>query len=196
MSSAWLGERTIKYEAELDKDFGREMTEKHALESIQNCIQCGTCSGTCPVSPYMDYTPRQLIAMTRAGFKDEVLHSFTMWLCASCYSCTVDCPKEIKITELMYWLKQQAIQEKTYPKRGFLTPVLAKTFFDIVKRFGRNNEQLLLTLMYLKTNPLKLLSQSGLGLKLFSKGRLGVKLESIKRKNELKPLLRIVEKAD
>jgi heterodisulfide reductase subunit C len=143
----------------------------------------------------MDYTPRRIIAMTRAGFKDEVLNSFTMWLCASCYSCTVDCPKEIKITEMMYSLKQQAIQEKTYP-RNFLTPALARTFYDIVKKFGRNNEPLLIFFMYLRTKPLNLLKQSGLGMKLFSKGRLGLGLEQIKRKKELLPLLRIVEKSD
>ncbi|MDX9753677.1 MAG: 4Fe-4S dicluster domain-containing protein [bacterium] len=193
--SAWLGERTIKYEAELDKKFGREMLEKHALESIHNCIQCGTCSGTCPVSPYMDYTPRRIIAMTRAGFKQEVLNSFTMWLCASCYSCTVDCPKEIKITELMYWLKQQAIKEKTYPRR-FLTPALAKSFYSIVKKFGRNNEGLLIFMMYMRTNPFKMIKQSKLGLKLLSKGRLGLGIEQIKRKEELKPLLELVEKVD
>jgi quinone-modifying oxidoreductase, subunit QmoC len=193
--SAWLGERTIKYEEELDKNFGKDLMEKNALESIHNCIQCGTCSGTCPVSPYMDYTPRRIIAMTRAGFKEEVLNCFTMWLCASCYSCTVDCPKEIKITELMYALKQQAIKEKTYPRR-FLTPVLAREFFSIVKRFGRNNEGMLIFLMYMKTNPLKLLKQATLGLRLFSKGRLGIGIEQIKRKDELRPLINIVENAD
>ena len=193
--NAWIGERTIKYEAELDKIFSQQLIEKYGLENIHNCIQCGTCTGTCPVSPYMDFTPRRIIAMTRAGFKEEVLNSFTMWLCASCYSCTVDCPKEIKITELMYALKQQAIKEKTHPKR-FMTPVLAREFFTVVRWFGRNNEGLLLLLMYLKTNPFNLFKQAGLGLKLFMKGRLGLGIESIKRKKELKPLLALVEKAD
>jgi len=142
----------------------------------------------------MDFTPRRLVAMTREGFRDEVLQSKTIWLCASCYSCTVDCPKKIKITELMYAFKQMAIDEGVYPKR-FATPVMAHEFFKIVRRWGRSNEGILITLMFLKTNPFKLLKQALLGWNLLRRGRMGLKIESIKRRNELKPILDAVEKA-
>lgn len=188
-----LGQRKIKYQAELDPDFGKEISERYGGENLRSCIQCGTCSATCPMSVYMDYTPRRLVAMTRAGFKDEVLRSFTIWLCASCYSCTVECPKEIKITELMYAFKQDAIDEGIYPKR-LATPVLAHEFFKIVRRWGRSNEGVLLTLMFLKTNPFKLIKQSVLGLKLLLKGRMGLKIEKIKRMDQLRPILDAVEK--
>lgn len=188
-----LGQRKIKYQAELDPDFGKEISERYGGTNLRNCIQCGTCSATCPMSLYMDYTPRRLVAMTREGFKEEVLKSFTIWLCASCYSCTVECPKEIKITELMYAFKQQAIDEGVYPKR-LATPVLAHEFFKNVKRWGRSNEGVLLTMMFLKTNPFKLIKQSLLGLKLLMKGRMALKIESIKRMDQLKPILDAVEK--
>ena len=81
--------REIKYESELDKDFAHWITSLPAGEKMKECIQCGTCSGSCPVSVYMDYTPREIIAMARMGFKEEVLKSYTIWLCASCYACTV-----------------------------------------------------------------------------------------------------------
>ncbi|MBN2326175.1 MAG: 4Fe-4S dicluster domain-containing protein [Candidatus Omnitrophica bacterium] len=188
-----LGQRKIKYQAELDMNFGREISEKYGGENLHQCIQCGTCSATCPMSLYMDYTPRRLVAMTREGFKDEVLKSFTIWLCASCYSCTVDCPKEIKITQLMYAFKQKAIEEGVYPKR-FATPVLAREFFKNVRRWGRSNEGILLMNMFLKTNPFKLFKQSFLGMKLLWKGRMPLKIEKIKGMNELKPILDAVEK--
>ena len=54
--------------------------------------------------------------MVRAGFRDEVLSNRTVWLCASCYQCTVECPKGIKITDVMYALKREAIENKIYPK--------------------------------------------------------------------------------
>ena len=83
--------RRIKYEHELDHNFGEEIASHAYGERLMSCIQCGTCSATCPVSHYMDYTPRKVIAMTREGFKEEVLNSLTIWLCASCYSCMVQC---------------------------------------------------------------------------------------------------------
>ncbi|MCX6825783.1 MAG: 4Fe-4S dicluster domain-containing protein [candidate division Zixibacteria bacterium] len=189
----WQKWRKIKYEAELDPGFADKIASIPGGEKLFKCIQCGTCSGMCPLSPDMDYTPRQIIAMIRAGFKKEVLSSHTCWLCASCYACTVECPKEIKITDIMYAAKRLAIQEKVYPKR-FAIPVLAREFFNGVKRQGRSNESFLLTRLYLKTNPLQLFKQAFLGLQLFYRGRMSLKLESIEHKNELKALLNSLEK--
>ena len=41
---------------------------------------------------------------------DRVVKSNTIWLCTSCYYCTVRCPAGIKITDLMYELKRMAIK--------------------------------------------------------------------------------------
>ena len=85
-------QRTIKYDADRVKGFGREVMSVPGCEQLESCIQCGTCSGVCPLSIYMDYTPRQVMALTRGDFKNEVLKSHTIWLCASCYACTVGMP--------------------------------------------------------------------------------------------------------
>lgn len=180
--------REIKYESELDKDFAHWITSLPAGEKMKECIQCGTCSGSCPVSVYMDYTPREIIAMARMGFKEEVLKSYTIWLCASCYACTVYCPMKIKITDLMYELKQRAIREGYYPKR-FTIPVMAKEFFNMVRSAGRNTESYLLLKTFLKSNPTKLLLMAPLGMKLFISGRLGLKKEKIRSRKELKTIL-------
>lgn len=176
--------RTIKYESELHPEFAREVADQALGRQFTDCIQCGTCSSTCPLSLYMDYTPRRLIAMTREGFKDEVLQSFTIWLCASCYSCSVECPKEIDITEVMYALKQRAIEEKVYPRR-FPIPVLADEFFRFILRHGRNNEAWLIFRLFLRTHPLKMLKQYRLGWKLWRTGRFDLRCESIKNPEDL-----------
>jgi heterodisulfide reductase subunit C len=36
-------------------------------KEILTCLQCGMCSGTCPYGDVMDYAPRRMIAMMRAG---------------------------------------------------------------------------------------------------------------------------------
>lgn len=178
----------IKYESELDQRFGERIAKVAFGEKLFGCIQCGTCSGTCPISTYMDFTPRKIIAMVRAGFKEEVLTNRTIWLCASCYSCTVDCPKGIKITEVMYALKREAIKEGYYPKR-FPIPILARTFFNQVRGKGRTNEVFLMMRYYLATNPFGALSQMARAMKLFFAGRLVVFEHGIKGQQSLNKLL-------
>lgn len=184
--------RMVKYEAELDRDFAEWITSIPGGEKVWNCIQCGACSGSCPLSVYMDHTPRKLANMARSGFKDEVLRSFTIWLCASCYSCTVACPMTIKMTDLMYSLKQRAIEEKVYPKK-FPSAILSKEFYNMVSSNGRSTETWLLVNLILKTNPLNFLKLAPLGLKLLKTGRIGFKKESIKAKSELKSLLAAIK---
>lgn len=184
--------KDIKLESELDKDFGKKIAKNAHGEKLFGCIQCGNCSATCPFSGYMDFTPRKVIAMVRAGFKNEVLTNRTVWLCASCYSCTVECPKGIKITDVMYALKREAIDNKIYPK-NFPVPILAKTFFNEVKSKGRINETTLLLNYYMKYNIFKSLSYASLGLKLLLTGRLSLFEKGVKNMKDLKKLLRTKE---
>ena len=190
--SNWQIQQKIKYESDLDSEFSSQIQAIPGGEHLSACIQCGTCSATCPLSIYMDYTPRRIIAMTRAGFKEEVLKSFTIWLCASCYSCSVECPKQIKITDVMYALKRNAIEEKIYPRR-FPVPVLAREFFSMIRSTGRSTESILLLRLYLKTNILRMLKQVPIGLRLWSRGRLGLGIEKIKNKKQLQTLLNAIE---
>lgn len=173
----------VKHESELDKNFGKKIARMAHGEKLFGCIQCGNCSAACPLSIYMDYTPRKIIAMVKAGFRNEVLSNRTVWLCASCYNCTVECPKGIKITEVMYAIKREAIGKKIYPK-NFTVPIMASTFFDEVKKKGRINETTLLMNYYLKSNIFKSLSYAGLAMKLFRTGRLSFFEKGLKdRKN-------------
>ena len=189
----WRGWRKIRYESELDPAFANEIASIPGGEQLFSCIQCGTCSGMCPLSPYMDYTPRQIVAMIRAGLKNDVLTSYTTWLCASCYACTVECPKDIPITDIMYAAKRIAIRQRVYPKR-FPTPVLANEFFSGVETAGRSSEGRLLINLFLKTNPLQLLKQAGLGMRLLLRGRMSLGQESVKRQKELQGMLKVLEK--
>jgi heterodisulfide reductase subunit C len=136
----------------------------------------------------MDYTPRQLMALTRAGFKKEALSSHTIWLCTSCYSCTVQCPKEIKITDIMYALKRQAIREGVYPKR-FPIPILAREFYNMVRSTGRVTENFLAVKMFLKSNPLAALKTWKLGLNLMRTGRFAYKPDRMKQTAQMTALL-------
>jgi len=184
--------RTIKYESDRVPGFGHEVMSVPGCEQLETCIQCGTCSGLCPLSIFMDYTPRQVMELTRSDFKQEVLRSTTIWLCASCYACTVECPKQIRITDIMYELKQRAIHEGIYPKR-FPIPVLAQEFYKMSHKHGRVTENFLATILFLKTNIFAAIGMWRLGLNLITHGRFPLKMEGIKRKDELGRMMAVVD---
>ena len=182
----------IKYEIERDPEFARWVTTVIGGERIRNCIQCGTCSASCPLSPYMDFTPRRLIHMAREGFKRDVLESFTIWLCTSCYSCTVECPRKIRVTDIMYALKRRAIEDGVFPKR-FPIPILASQFGAMIRNRGRVTESWLIVKVFLRTSIFKLLGMSKLGTKLFLSGRMEIMPASIRGRKQLQVLLDAVE---
>lgn len=78
---------------------------------IKHCIQCGTCSASCPTAYAMDYTPRQVWRLLQLGFAEEVLSSQTFWLCTVCAACQVRCRRGIDIKDAMVALKEWAVRE-------------------------------------------------------------------------------------
>lgn len=163
-------------------------------ESIRQCLQCGTCSGNCPLAAFMDYTPRRLVQLSREGYKREVLGSKSIWLCTSCYACVVQCPQKINVTGLMYALKRRAIQERLYPKR-FPIPVMAREFSAMVRSRGRITESWLVVRVFLQTAITRLLGMSGLGMRLLRSGRMSFVLETVKRRREVTRLVDAVAAA-
>jgi heterodisulfide reductase subunit C2 len=191
-SSSWKESRRVRRQPRIDPNFADEIAQIPGGDRLPECIQCGTCSAVCPLSAYMDYTPRRLIAMTQAGMKDEVLGSFSIWVCAGCYACTTACPKEIPVTDMMYALKRTAIRNGVHPRR-FGTPVLAREFVRSVDRWGRNSEAWLAIKLYLKTHPTLLLQDYPLAERLRRRGRMRLRRESIRQRAQLRTILRTVE---
>ena len=77
---------------------------------ITVCDQCGTCSGSCPMITEMDITPSQMMRMVQLG-QSEVLKSKAMWLCASCFSCTVRCPRGLDLSRVAEALRQITLRQ-------------------------------------------------------------------------------------
>ncbi|MBM3296191.1 MAG: 4Fe-4S dicluster domain-containing protein [Candidatus Aminicenantes bacterium] len=186
-------QRKVKYENELDTGFLQRVKQQSHCDEIERCIQCGTCSSSCPMSVYMDHPPRQIIGFIKNGFRDEALKSFTVWLCSSCYTCQVRCPSMIKITDVMYAVRREAIENKAYPRR-FSIPVLDKEMTRLIARDGRNSEMRLILRLYLKSfKPLSLLKMTPLGWKLLKTGRMGLKRNRIKDRKQLRALVKAIK---
>ena len=80
-----------------------------SAEAITVCDQCGTCSGSCPMISEMDVTPSQLMRMVQLG-QSEVLDTKTMWVCASCFACTVRCPRGLDVSKVAEALRQVTLR--------------------------------------------------------------------------------------
>ena len=80
-----------------------------SAEAITACDQCGTCSGSCPMVSEMDVTPSQLMRMVQLG-QGEVLDTKTMWVCASCFACTVRCPRGLDVSKVAEALRQVTLR--------------------------------------------------------------------------------------
>lgn len=151
------------------------------------CVQCGTCGGSCPSGPDMDHTPRQIFAMLRAGLKNEVLKSNTPWYCVSCYLCTVRCPQEVRITDLMYTLKRMSVEAGLY--EDSTAPDLSETFVDYIERYGRSFEFGLATRHNLRHRPLSMPGMAPMGLGMLTKGRMDLTPHSIQGIDQLRAIL-------
>jgi heterodisulfide reductase subunit C2 len=175
---------------DLHKMFLKDVFSTPGGEKIKQCQQCGTCSGSCPTSYLMDYTPREIIAAFRAGQLDKVLKSNTIWLCTSCYSCTVRCPAGIKVTDMMYELKRLAIKYDLFPKEA-KNPTLTRIFVDNLHKYGVNHEAGLI-MKYSLHSPSLPFKFAGLGMKLFAAGRMPLFATSIQGRDEIEKITRVL----
>ena len=184
-----------KTEQDLRQTFIAEIERIPGGTRLNRCIQCGTCTASCPVSFAMDLTPRQVIGMFRAGAIEELLESRTIWVCASCYQCTMRCPADIQITELLYAFKRTAIDRGIFPEK-FPVHVFAETFTEMVRKYGRNYEVGLLLRYYRKTDVRGLWRGRRQGMALLRHGRLKLRPEKIRAIDDLRKIIAKAEEFD
>jgi heterodisulfide reductase subunit C len=84
----------------LRREFVKKVKELSG-QNLQLCYQCGMCSGNCPATSNMDISPRRIIELARLGLEEEIANSKTVWTCASCLACAVNCPRGFDLSKVM-----------------------------------------------------------------------------------------------
>lgn len=144
----------------------------------------------------MDLYPDQIIRLAILGQKDEILRCQTIWVCSSCETCSTRCPNQVRIAELMDYLKELAVCEGvTSPQPEILA--LHQAFLHNVRLTGRVFEGALLPMYLVRSGQMQTKLERGalkdemmLGWKLFRRGRLAFYPKRIQGKGEIRNMLR------
>jgi quinone-modifying oxidoreductase, subunit QmoC len=165
-------------------------------EEIKMCMQCGVCAASCPLRHEMDYPPRQLFTLIRAGKRDEVLSSKAIKLCTSCYRCKVRCPRGIPVIDVMHGLAHYAIRIGVIPQKG--TAAFGGEFWKMVYKIGRIDEKDLPRKYFFLEGFIagikSMLGMSSMGIQLFLHHRLKILPE--RKIKGIKDLQKMLDKAE
>ena len=97
---------------QLQSEFVKKVEELSGQELL-SCYQCGKCSAGCPMSSGMDLLPNQIIRLMQLGLEEDIAKANTIWLCASCVTCSVRCPRGVDLARVMEALRTLALRKKT-----------------------------------------------------------------------------------
>ncbi len=129
-------ENTAHYRNNFLREVEMNVEEGHW---VKMCMQCGVCSGSCPLGTHWEHPPQKIFQMIRAGQREAVLTSDSMWMCTSCYNCMARCPRKLPITHIMHGLahyaKRLGLSPKYQPTERF-----SQMFWDNLMQTGRVNE--------------------------------------------------------
>ncbi|MBW2058754.1 MAG: (Fe-S)-binding protein [Deltaproteobacteria bacterium] len=81
------------------------------------CIQCGKCTGGCPVSFNSSLNIRRL--MQEALVLDDleaIYKKDELWACTACRTCTIRCPRDLRPSDLIIGMRTALIEEGHIPR--------------------------------------------------------------------------------
>ncbi len=167
-----------------------DLVEKKSGIKVRECYQCGKCTAGCPVAFEMDSKPSQVIRFVQLGAKKAALSCRSIWLCASCETCTTRCPMNVEIAELMNVLRELSLKEGLSNGEERNIVEFGKAFLNSVKKHGAVSEMWMVN-EYKMRRPGTALQDLKIAPKMISKGKISLLPHNIKGRDVVK---RIFEK--
>ncbi|MBF0119453.1 MAG: 4Fe-4S dicluster domain-containing protein [Desulfobacterales bacterium] len=166
--------------------FSAEVAQKSHVD-FNLCYHCRCCGNGCPFVEMMDFPPNSIIRLVQLGLKKEALGSSTIWICAGCHTCSMQCPMAIDMAAIMDSLRQISLEEKA--KIGE-PDVLAfhKEVLNSIERYGRTSKLDIMLRYKIKTR--NLFSDFNVGLKMITKRKLNLIPSIIKGIEKFKELFK------
>lgn len=92
-------------------------TEKMAEQlELFGCIQCGKCTGGCPVARKTTLNIRRLIYDMLVEPEVDVEAHEELWDCTACFTCVERCPKDVQPAELVISLRGELVESGRVPE--------------------------------------------------------------------------------
>ena len=103
------------------------MMQGEELAAIKNldfnvCMQCGECTGSCPVFSKSKLNPRRLMLETAylvnpltMSPKLDIYERSEVWDCTTCSTCSSRCPRDVKPMDVLIGLRSLLIEEGQVP---------------------------------------------------------------------------------
>lgn len=94
------------------------MNIEEAVNKYQTyyCLDCGVCTGSCPVSRvHSGFSPRIIVEKALLELGDELLRDRELWSCLTCSRCFERCPTGIDFPEFMRALREEASKRGVSP---------------------------------------------------------------------------------
>lgn len=117
------------------------ITSRLGGKTLTLCYQCGTCASSCPVARLTPrFNPREIIKLSLLGQDGEVLSGDSIWLCCSCYNCQERCPQKVEIADVIYTLRNVAIEKGHVPSiyTEFASALIKEGRIVNVSKFAEN----------------------------------------------------------
>jgi len=68
----------------------------------------------------LELKPHEVVALTRAGFVEELINSGIVWACATCLKCKERCPQAVAPVDLILALRNLAVEKEVKVPESFL----------------------------------------------------------------------------
>ncbi len=157
-----------------DSQFLRDVRERSGQEP-SNCYQCGNCTAGCPYNFAYDIPVSRIMRLLQLGRRDEILQCKSLWLCATCQSCTTRCPNGIDVARIVDVLRHMAREAGYATERN--VKAFGDAFLESVEKHGRVFEVGVVAGYVRKTG--RFWTDIELGPKMLPKGKLGLRPHSI-----------------
>ena len=106
-----------------DIEFKKEL-EKVSGSSLSTCMQCGTCSVVCNLSPDEQPFPRKEMVYAGWGMKERLIGNPDVWLCHQCGDCSTHCPRGVNPADVLSATRVATYKKYARPK--FMGSMLSK----------------------------------------------------------------------